>query len=490
MIRRFENLDISSIITPINADKLRELLVWSNYDRQETEFLFKGFTEGFDIEYQGPEDRQDRSKNLPFRIGNERILWNKIMKEVEAKRVAGPFSKNSIPFDNYIQSPLGLVPKSGNKARMIFHLSYDFVKYNSVNHFVPDKECSVKYHDLDTAVQYSLEMLQHYQVGDLFYAKTDLSNAYRMLGLNRRSFRWVLMQARDPETGETKIFVEKALPFGGSISCAHFQRFSNSLKHIVEFFTQGPKICLVNYLDDFLFIQTSKEKCNQLVRTFMEICHWLKVEVAENKTEYGSDKLTFLGILLDGKNKVLCLPEEKRVRAINLLKVMVDRRKATVKELKKLAGYLNFLNRAIFPGRVFTRRMYSKFANVIEGKRLRDYHHINLDKEFKEDCKTWLEFLDSNKIMSVCRPFVDLSKSKSARTLDFYTDASASLVRGGFEGYYGTKWMAGCWSKEFLINCKPSIEYLELAALVMVVFCWGHLLKNLRIKIFCDNKSV
>ena len=46
------------------------------------------------------------------------------MKEVKAERVAGPFE--SIPYENYIQSPIGLVPKSGNKTRMIFHLSYKF----------------------------------------------------------------------------------------------------------------------------------------------------------------------------------------------------------------------------------------------------------------------------------------------------------------------------------------------------------------------------
>ena len=46
------------------------------------------------------------------------------MKEVEAKRVAGLYDK--IPFENYIQSPVGLVPKAGGKTRMIFHLSYNF----------------------------------------------------------------------------------------------------------------------------------------------------------------------------------------------------------------------------------------------------------------------------------------------------------------------------------------------------------------------------
>ena len=57
-------------------------------------------------------------------VGNETEMWNKIMKDVSAKRVAGPFDK--IPFTNFIQSPIGLVPKAGNKTRLIFHLSFNF----------------------------------------------------------------------------------------------------------------------------------------------------------------------------------------------------------------------------------------------------------------------------------------------------------------------------------------------------------------------------
>ena len=47
--------------------------------------------------------------NLKFRVGNPTILWNKVMKEVGLGRYAGPFKQ--IPFNNYIQSPIGLVEK-------------------------------------------------------------------------------------------------------------------------------------------------------------------------------------------------------------------------------------------------------------------------------------------------------------------------------------------------------------------------------------------
>ena len=107
-----ENLDLDNIVTPVKVKKFVKLLRQSNYDEEEVLFLEDGFTRGFDIGYEGPYVRQSQSKNIPLNnIGNETLLWNKIMKEVKLKRVAGPFKE--VPFDNYIQSPIGLVPKTG-----------------------------------------------------------------------------------------------------------------------------------------------------------------------------------------------------------------------------------------------------------------------------------------------------------------------------------------------------------------------------------------
>ena len=89
-------------------------------------------------------------------------MRHKIMKEVKLKRVAGPFWE--IPFENYIQSPVGLVPKAGkDQVCLIFHLSYDFDRkgednLGSLNKHMPKDKCSVKYHDLDAAVHSILQI--------------------------------------------------------------------------------------------------------------------------------------------------------------------------------------------------------------------------------------------------------------------------------------------------------------------------------------------
>ena len=121
-----------------------------------------GFTNGFDIGYRGPSQRQSLSNNIPFTegVGDKFDLWAKIMKEVKLKRMAGPYK--CPPFNNFIQSPVGLVPKAGNKTRMIFHLSYNFGEGEpSVNGCTPDEMCSVQYRNLDYAIDTCLQLLKN-----------------------------------------------------------------------------------------------------------------------------------------------------------------------------------------------------------------------------------------------------------------------------------------------------------------------------------------
>ena len=104
-------MGLSTIVTPVDVERYEQLLKESFYDQTETDFLVDGFRNGFEIGYQGPQNRQSESNNIPFTpgVGDKTVLWKKIMNEVKTGRYAGPFEK--IPFKNYIQSPVGLVPK-------------------------------------------------------------------------------------------------------------------------------------------------------------------------------------------------------------------------------------------------------------------------------------------------------------------------------------------------------------------------------------------
>ena len=143
-------------------------------------------------------DRRDTARNIPLRIGNKTELWNKVMKEVAEGRYAGPFEE--VPFNYFIQSPIGLVPKDGGKKmRLIFHLSYQFRRTCgkregeggesetsiSLNEGIPKEWCSVKYKDLDHAIRNSFVWGSTRK--PVAYGKTDVTSAFRLVPLNKHS---------------------------------------------------------------------------------------------------------------------------------------------------------------------------------------------------------------------------------------------------------------------------------------------------------------
>ena len=244
------------------------------------------------------------------------------MKEVSYLRVAGPF--NEIPFDDYIQSPIGLVPKvGGDQTRLIFHLSYDFKEegLKSVNFHTPRSICTVKYRDFDYAVSMFLDLygemfdqeeVQHNQQNHadntkfrdkqqskkwkskffnykqihqpIYSGKSDLKCAFCILGLILKCWKWLVMKARDPTSGIWKYFIDKCLPFGSSRSCALFQKFSDALRHLIEFRLKVNKR-VTNYLDNFLFIAYTLSLCNEMIQRFLDLCAEIGVPVSMEKTE-------------------------------------------------------------------------------------------------------------------------------------------------------------------------------------------------------------
>ena len=154
-------------------------------------------------------------------------LWIKIMKEVKLKWFVGPFKE--IPFEFYIQSPIGLVPKAGGDTRLIFHLSHAVNGTTSLNTNTPRELCTVVYNDFSQAVQMCIEAGQ-----GCYAAKADMKSAFRNLPIRPQDWCLLVMLAYHPVMGEKWYFVDKCLPFGSSISCAHFQRFLNTIQYLFQ----------------------------------------------------------------------------------------------------------------------------------------------------------------------------------------------------------------------------------------------------------------
>ena len=82
-----------------------------------------------------------------------------------------------------------------------------------------------------------------------------------------------------------------------------------------------------------------------------------------------------------------------------------------------------------------------------------------------------------------------LSPSITSEQICFYSDASAA-AKLGYGCIYNTRWIRGDWDANFIKEFEPSIEYLELFALCAGIFTWGHLIRDVRVTVFCDNMAV
>ena len=180
----------------------------------------------------------------------------------------------------------------------------------------------------------------------LFFGKRDLVSAFRILPILPKHRCLLLMKAQHPLSKLWKYFINKCLPFGSSISCTHFQLFSDALAHIVQ---QKLGLKVVNYLDDFLFINPQQEICDQMVRKFLDICEQVHCPVSAEKTEWSSNVMIFLGILLDGVNCCLAIPQDKRMKAITMIQMVQEKRTVTVKTVQRLTGLLNFFTESSCP---------------------------------------------------------------------------------------------------------------------------------------------
>ena len=140
----------------------------------------------------------------------------------------------------------------------------------------------------------------------------------------------------------------------------------------------------------------------------------------------------------------MSLPSEKQQKALKLLRDMVDRKKTMIKQVQVLTGYLNFLTRAIFLGRTFTRRMYTKCAQMEVGKnqkKLRPHHHVKVDEEFKFDCQVWITFLTYFCDNAVYCPMVDLDKRTLHVDVLHFTSGASANTNLGFGAMFGTQWL-------------------------------------------------
>ena len=72
----------------------------------------------------------------------------------------------------------------------------------------------------------------------------------------------------------------------------------------------------------------------------------------------------------------------------------------------------------------------------------------------------------------ICHPFVDFAKHNAeSQILSFTSDASKNS-KLGMGAVFNNRWFIKQWPAQFIEKYNPSIEYLELYALVTALLMW------------------
>jgi hypothetical protein len=142
-------------------------------------------------------------------------------------------------------------------------------------------------------------------------------------------------------------------------------------------------------LDDYFIMAADHTTCKDHLAKLLEICKYIGVPMAKDKTTEPSKNTTFLGIELDTNLRIAKLPLDKIEHYTADIQNIVQHTKIKKRLLESLIGKLNFAC-SVVPARPFLRRLINLLSSV-----KKPYHYIRLNKEAKEDLKTWLKFLST-----------------------------------------------------------------------------------------------
>ena len=451
--------------SPVRVDAMLPFLR-SYPDQSLAVKLYSGFKFGFSLCYSGP-IKSYEAKNLSSASQAPDIVRKTILKEVEAGRVEGPFARP--PFTNFRVSPLGLVSKKlPGEFRLIHHLSHP--KGDSLNDHIDQNLCSVQYTKFDAAVQMVLRLGK----GALL-AKADVKSAFRLIPISRADFQLLGFKF------EGKYYFDKALPFGCSISCATFEAFACFIDWAVRNSCSVGE--LEHYLDDFLFGgKKGTNHCDCILSSFFTLCKEFGVPIADEKTEGPCTVLVFLGLELDSVLMQVRIPMDKVQKLVDqILAVLEHNSSVTLKELQSLLGSLNFMCRAIAPGRPFCRRLINATCGVVSR-----HHHIKLNRGMRLDLRMWLHFFQNYNGVAMFQEELWASNADVC----LFTDSSAAADKG-FGAYFQGRWLSSPWPADWVQEGRLSdITLLEFFPILVSIVIWGHQLRNKKVLFRCDNQSV
>lgn len=413
---------------------------------------------GAKIGYRGP-PLSHRNKNHQSALAAPDILTADLQKQLQHNRL---IQVDVDLEDNFVCSPLGLVPKHDGGWRRIHDLS--FPRGNAVNDGIPEEWGSLEYTTFDEAIDALLQ-----QGRGAIFVKRDLKDAFRHIPV-AMSDQWLLGFFCDDF-----YWTEQYLPFGLRTSPFLFDLFAKALNWILIAVLHWTIV--LHYLDDFFAILSPHANAEAYGRDFDRVCYDLGLNINHTKDILGTIA-DFLGIELDSILMQARLPPDKLARARNTVDDLLKRATIPHRELESAVGFLSFAAKVIVPGRAFLRRLFDAIRRPIA--------IIRITIDMMADLLWWKTFLKDWKGLKLLRLTAD------RREAYIWTDASGSLGMGGYRLDHPS--LLDSVTDVFSIrvpsrHTHKDIQFKEMKAVLHAVRLWLEQLQGTHLTLYCDNDA-
>ena len=249
-----------------------------------------------------------------------------------------------------IISALGAIPKKGSDKMRIIHDCSRPVGH-AVNDFAITN--SFSYQTLQDAIDLITP--------GCYLAKLDLCHAYRVVRLHPSNYSATGLKFTFPGDSYCTYMYDSRLPFGAKRSPEIF----NSLTQAVRVMMKNKGIPgLVAYLDDFLIVTPSFDQTRDALLVLVKLLRKLGFWINYNKIEGPSQRLTFLGIILDTNTMKLELPYSKLKDLYHELTTLLQKSKVSKRTLQRIAGKLNWATQCVYGGRFYLRRIFDMIVSL------------------------------------------------------------------------------------------------------------------------------
>ena len=387
----------------------------------------------------------------PFQVNKPRgIVFSDVEKKLINLEVQKMLQKGAIRRASFsprqFVSNLFIIPKKSGDLRPVINLKplNEFVQYH---HF--------KMEGLNTL----LDLLS----GSEFFTTIDLKDAYFTIPIHRDHYKYLRFE------WNSTLFEFICLPFG--LSSAP-RVFTKVLKPFVGSI-RNKGIRLVIYLDDMAIISSSRELSSQEAAIVVRTLESLGFIINKEKSVLiPSQRIVFLGYVIDSVAMTVSLPEEKLNKLKEQTLSLWEKPQCSIRELAHVIGLIVSSFPAIKPARLYYRDLEVCKLEALSSSD-GDYNAIIYLSQLARDSLQWFVF--NSHLYNGTRI------TKPSKVMTMTTDASHSgwgVVCDGVSS-------SGLWSSE---EQAMHINWLELSAVLFGVKCFVHS-HNCLVKVFCDNST-